>query len=72
MRTGALALSVLCSALFAAGAFAADSAGEPGRSSGKKNPLNNVYFGEEHLHTADSGDAFAMGTRNTQDRVSAS
>jgi hypothetical protein len=66
-KTGVLALSVLCSALFMAGALAADSMGEPGRSSGKKNPLNNVYFGEQHLHTADSPDAFAMGTRNTQD-----
>jgi hypothetical protein len=45
----------------------ADSIGEPGRSTGKKNPLNNVYFGEQHLHTQDSPDAFAMGTRNTQD-----
>ena len=69
IRTGALVLSVLCSALFAAGAFAADRVGEPGRGSGKKNPLNNVYFGEEHLHTADSADAFAMGTRNTQDEA---
>jgi hypothetical protein len=45
----------------------ADSAGEPGRDSGKANPLKNVYFGEQHLHTADSPDAFAMGTRNSQD-----
>ena len=28
---------------------------------------NNVYFGEQHLHTANSPDAFAMGTRNTPD-----
>ncbi|MEE8305844.1 MAG: DUF3604 domain-containing protein, partial [Gammaproteobacteria bacterium] len=53
--------------LIAAGVFAADSAGEPGRSSGKANPLNNVYFGEQHLHTQDSADAFSMGTRNSQD-----
>ncbi len=45
-RTGVLTLSALCSALFAAGALAADSAGEPGRSAGGKNPLKNVYFGE--------------------------
>ena len=62
-----LTLSLMCSALLAAGAIAADSAGEPGRSSGKANPLNNVYFGEQHLHTANSPDAFAMGTRNTPD-----
>jgi hypothetical protein len=45
----------------------ADSIGEPGRSTGKKNPLNNVYFGEQHLHTQNSPDAYAMGTRNTTD-----
>jgi hypothetical protein len=66
-RTSIATLSVLCSVLFAAGASVADSAGEPGRSSGKANPLNNVYFGEQHLHTQDSPDAFAMGTKNTQD-----
>ncbi len=26
-----------------------------------------VYFGEQHLHTQDSPDAFMMGTRNTPD-----
>jgi hypothetical protein len=62
-----LGLPVLCSALLAGNALAADSAGEPGRSAGKANPLNNVYFGEQHLHTANSPDAFAMGTRNTPD-----
>jgi len=66
-RASALALSVLCSALISANTFAADSTGEPGRSAGGKNPLNNVYFGEQHLHTSDSPDAFAMGTRNTPD-----
>jgi hypothetical protein len=63
-KTSVLALSLLWSELFAAGAFAADSAGEPGRESGKKNPLNNVYFGEQHLHSSASPDAFAFGTRN--------
>jgi hypothetical protein len=38
-------------------ALAADS------GSGKKNPLNNVYFGEQHLHTSASVDAFIMGNR---------
>lgn len=42
----------------------ADSAGEPGREAGKANPLNNVYFGEEHLHSSASPDAFAFGTRS--------
>ena len=47
--------------------FAADRVGEPGRKSGKANPLNNVYFGEQHLHTANSPDAFSFGTRNLPD-----
>ena len=46
---------------------APDSVGEPGRKPGKANPLNNVYFGEQHLHTANSPDAFSFGTRNTPD-----
>ena len=58
-RTRVLTLSVLCSALFTGGAFAADAAGEPGRSAGGKNPLKNVYFGEQHLHTTNSPDALA-------------
>ena len=49
----------------AASLWAADSAGEPGRSSGKPNPLKNVYFGEQHLHTSASPDAFAVGTRGS-------
>jgi hypothetical protein len=67
MRSTTIALFALGSMLLAASAFAADSAGEPGRSEGKKNPLNNVYFGEQHLHTQNSPDAYAMGTRNTVD-----
>ena len=70
-RTRVLTLSVLCSALFTGGAFAADadSAGEPGRSAGGKNPLKNVYFGEQHLHTENSPDAFVIGVRQTWDEA---
>jgi hypothetical protein len=33
-----------------------------------KNPWDrNVYFGEQHIHTVNSPDAFAFGTRNTPD-----
>jgi hypothetical protein len=39
--------------------------GEPGRGSRQPNPLKNVYFGEQHIHTAASPDAFAVGTRGT-------
>jgi hypothetical protein len=64
---GVTILSALCSAMLATSAFAADPVGEPGLSAGGKNTLNNVYFGEQHIHTQDSADAFAMGTRNSQD-----
>ena len=64
---GIIAFFLLSSMLVLSGAWAGDPVGEPGRSSGKKNPLNNVYFGEQHLHTANSPDAFAMGVRNTPD-----
>jgi len=50
--------------LTAVSALAADSIGEPGRGVGKVNPLHNVYFGEQHLHSSASPDAFAFGTRN--------
>jgi hypothetical protein len=58
---------MLCSVAIAPAAWADDPAGEPGRGSGKKNPLKNVYFGEQHLHTVNSPDAFAFGTRNGPD-----
>jgi hypothetical protein len=49
-----LAIAVVCS--FAIGRVNAKA---------KPNPLRNVYFGEQHLHTAASPDAFAIGTRGT-------
>jgi hypothetical protein len=55
--------SLLCTAMAMPVAFA-DSPGEPGRNVGKTNPLKNVYFGEQHIHTSASPDAFAFGTRN--------
>jgi hypothetical protein len=48
---------------------AEEAIGEPGRSSGKKNPLKNVYFGEQHLHSQQSADAFAAGTRQPMEDV---
>lgn len=65
-----ISLSVMCAAIIGASpVISADSAGEPGRSSGKANPLKNVYFGEQHIHTTNSPDAFAVGTRGTWDDV---
>ena len=58
-------LSTLCSMLVVTSAMAADPVGEPGRSAGGKNPLKNVYFGEEHLHTTNSPDAFVVGARGS-------
>jgi hypothetical protein len=66
-RGQAIVAALFCAAALAPGAFAQDSIGEPKGAAGKPNPLKNVYFGEQHLHTQDSPDAFAMGTRNTQD-----
>jgi hypothetical protein len=66
MRTATLTLTLTLGVLFGAAAHA-QSVGQPGGVAGKPNPLKNVYFGEQHLHTVNSPDAFAMGTRNTPD-----
>jgi hypothetical protein len=56
-------LGVLAAAIGLAGPTVAQNA--------SKKPADpwdrQVYFGEQHLHTANSPDAFAMGTRNTVD-----
>ena len=63
-----ISLFLLCSIIVMSRAWAADPVGEPGRSSGKKNPLKNVYFGEQHLHTTASADAYIQGNhKNTID-----
>jgi len=43
----------------------AQSVGEPGRDSKQPNPLRNLYFGEQHLHSSWSADAYATGSRQT-------
>jgi hypothetical protein len=48
-------------------AGAQEAVGRPGRSANEPNPLKNVYFGEQHLHTSASPDAFAVGTRGNWD-----
>jgi len=64
-KTGLITLSILLSAMYAANIIAAGSIGEPGRDSGKPNPLKNLYFGEQHLHTQNSFDAWTVGVRGT-------
>ena len=67
--------SHLCSTAFVAvlavaqPATGQQSVGQPQGEPGKPNPLNNVYFGEQHLHTQASPDAFAFGTRNDADEA---
>ncbi len=45
------------------------SIGEPGRDSKKPNPLKNVYFGEQHMHTRNSFDAFTVGVNQTWEQA---
>ncbi len=64
--TRSVVAALFCSVAFAPLAFA-QNLGQPVGEAGKPNPLKNVYFGEEHLHTVNSPDAFSFGTRNTPD-----
>jgi hypothetical protein len=41
----------------------APSIGEPGRNAAGPNSLKNVYFGEQHMHSQWSADAFTLGVR---------
>jgi hypothetical protein len=63
--TSILSLLLCGTGLIAAGTSAAESIGEPGRSADQPNPLKNVYFGEEHMHTRNSFDAFTIGVNMT-------
>jgi hypothetical protein len=56
-------------AVFLAPYINAASVGEPGRESKKPNPLKNVYFGEEHMHTRNSFDAFTVGVNQTWEQA---
>lgn len=46
--------------------FAQDSM-QPGRENSGPNPLKNVYFGEQHMHTRNSFDAFTVGSGTWED-----
>lgn len=69
LKSSKTPLAALALAVVASQSAWADSTGEPGRSSGEANPLKNVYFGEQHLHTSNSPDAFAAGGRQTWDQA---
>jgi len=60
---------ILGSILLISSAWAQTSAGEPGRESGQSNPLKNVYFGEQHMHTRNSFDAFTVGVHQTWEQA---
>jgi hypothetical protein len=63
----ALAAALLCSSALSTSALA-QNVGQPAGEAGKPNPLNNVYFGEQHLHTTSSADAYIQGNhKNTID-----
>jgi hypothetical protein len=66
-KSTALIAGLLCSVALAPGATAQDSIGQPAGDAGKPNPLKNVYFGEEHMHTRNSFDAFTIGVNQTWD-----
>ena len=52
---------IIVGLLFASNSWALDKKPVP-------DPANRkVFFGEQHLHTTNSPDAFAMGARNTPD-----
>ncbi len=56
----------------AAGAEAgqsAESSAEAGEAEIAVNPLRDAYFGDTHIHTILSFDAYLMGTRNTPDQA---
>ena len=65
---GTTSLSMLAGSLLAGGALA-QNVGQPAGPADGPNPLKNVYFGEQHLHSQASPDAFSFGTRNTADEA---
>ncbi len=65
MKLPRVFLFIFVSILLGGSQMLAQSAGEPGRGQEGPNPLKNVYFGEEHMHTRNSFDAFTVGVGNT-------
>jgi hypothetical protein len=69
MQRALVQVAIVLSSLLVPALGGAESAGEPGRDSGKPNPLKNVYFGEAHMHTRNSFDAFTIGVNQTWDQA---
>jgi len=65
MKKRELLTAILAALSISGVALAADNTGQPGGSTGKRNPLKNVYFGEQHMHTQNSFDAYTVGARGT-------
>ncbi len=61
--------AVFCSVTLIQGAWAQGSIGQPVGEVGKPNPLKNVYFGEQHMHTSSSFDAFTVGVTATWEQA---
>ena len=58
---------LVCLAVLPTIADAQESVGQPKGEAGKPNALKNVYFGEQHMHTRNSFDAFTVGVTTTWD-----
>jgi len=67
MKQKILFILMIVALVVVSGSLMAQSTGEPGRDSGKPNPLKNVYFGEQHMHTQNSFDAFTVGSGTWED-----
>ena len=57
-----MAILMVAIGVVSASSVVAQSIGEPGRDSKGPNPLKNVYFCEQHLHTNASADAYIQGS----------
>ena len=60
-----LITALLCCCALPDFTFAEEPLEKPGVVVGKKNAVKNVYFGEQHLHTRNSFDAFTVGVTAT-------
>ncbi len=67
MRNKSYAAALVAALILSVPTWAQNAAGEPGKGGNGANPLKNVYFGEEHMHTRNSFDAFTIGVNQTWD-----